>query len=109
MEEYERRSETVIRELFLPHFTTPPNTYIPIPPEHPMDCLARIGLAGLQWFVLHPDSEGMWSPGQVIDIVQTIKKLYPNLKKRKVDIERWDEIKLFLEITARKQLSVKFS
>ena len=88
--------------------TTPPNTYIPVPPEYPMDCLARINLAGLQWFVLHPDSEGMWSPGQVVDIVQTLKKFYPFLKKRKVDMERWGDIKEFLETTAKKQRFVKF-
>jgi len=109
MEDYEKMSDTVIRELFLPHFTTPRQTYIPVPPEHPMDCLARIGLVGLKWFVLHPDSEGKWSPGQVLDMVQTIEKLYPNLKKKKFnfDMERWDEIKEFLEITADKRRFVK--
>ena len=72
-------AKEAIEELLLPHFTTPTKTYIPVPPMHPVDCLTRIDLSGLHWFIFHSDSRGTWSPGQVLDIARAIEKLHPYL------------------------------
>ena len=112
-------AKKAIEEFFLPHFVTSEKTHTetlteqPIDcldriTEHPMDCLARIGLTGLQWFVHHSWCDGMWSPGQVLDIVQTIEKVGHLIKMRKCNVPDWDGIIIFLTESARKKLSVKF-
>jgi len=107
-DEYKKRALIVVKELFLPRCMAPRKSYIPVPPEYPMDCLARIGLAGLQWIAIQKE-EGMWSPGQVLDISQTVEKLFPILEKRIVNMERWNKLRSFMEKSAIGGLFVKFS